>query len=63
MFTFQRHVCKGCDDLLVMSMKPRGIAILNINSADYCCTINGICKKEARNLLQSADLTEKSGTL
>ena len=39
------------------------IAILNIKGSDYCCIISLISKNEAINLLQNADLTEKSGTL
>ena len=39
------------------------IAILNIEGADYYYIISGISKNEAINLIQNADLTEKSGTL
>ena len=39
------------------------IAILNINGADCRCITNRISKSEAVNLLQTADLNEKSGTL
>ena len=39
------------------------INILNNKSADYCCIISGISKNEAINLMQNADLTEKSRTL
>ena len=38
-------------------------AILNIQSADYCCIISGITKSEAINLMKNIDLNEKSGTL
>ena len=48
----------------MMSMNHNSdIAILNINSADYCCIINGINKSEAVILLQKANLNGKSGTL
>ena len=39
------------------------IAILNIKGSDYRCIISFISKKEAINLIQNDDLTEKSGTL
>ena len=39
------------------------IAILNIKGSDYCCIISRISKNEARSLMQSANLTEKNGTL
>ena len=38
------------------------IAILNIKGSDYCCIISLICKNEAINMLQNADLTEKNVT-
>ena len=47
----------------MMSVNLRDIAILNIKGSDYCCIISFISKNEAINLLQNADLTEKSGTL
>ena len=62
-FTFQPHVCNGHHELLMMSMKLRNIAILNINGADYHCFINGISKNKVINVIQNASLTEKSGTL
>ena len=65
-FKFQPEFCKGCHDVLMMSMNFSNIAILNINVADYCdycCIISRISKSEAVNLLQNIDLTEKSGTL
>ena len=61
-FKFQSDVSNRCHDLLMMSMKLGDIAILNIKGSDYCCIISLISKNEATNLLQNADLTEKSGT-
>ena len=39
------------------------ITILNIKGSDYRCIISLISKNEAINLMQNADLTEKSGAL
>ena len=39
------------------------IAILNIKGSDSRCIIGLISKNEAINLMQNADLTEKSVTL
>ena len=61
MFKFQPYVCNRCHDLLMMSMNLSNIYILNIENADYCCIINGISKSKAIKLLQSIELTEKSG--
>ena len=47
----------------MMSMNLNDIAILNIKGSDYRCLISLISKNEAINLMQNADLTEKSRTL
>ena len=47
----------------MMSIKLTDIAILNSKGSDYCCIIGLISKNKAINLLQNADLNEKSGTL
>ena len=39
------------------------IATLNIKGSDYRCIISLISKNEVIDLLQNADLTEKSRTL
>ena len=46
-----------------MSTNLNDIAILNIKSADYGCIISEISKNEVINVMQNADLTEKSETL
>ena len=50
-------------NLLIRSTNLSDIAMLNIKGSDYCCIISLISNTEARNLMQNADLTEKSGTL
>ena len=47
----------------MISINLSNIAILNIKGSDDHCIISLISKNEAIELLQSADLTEKSGTL
>ena len=44
----------------MMPMNLSNIAILEIESAGYCCIISVISKSEATNLMQNVDLTEKS---
>ena len=46
-----------------MSVNLSDTAILNIKVSDYRCIISLISKNEAIDLLQNADLTEKSGSL
>ena len=48
---FQLNFCNSCHDLLMISMNISNIAILNINSAGYCCIISGISTSEAINLM------------
>ena len=45
------------------SLNLSDIAILNIKGSDYRCIISLISKNEAINLLQDANLTEKTGTI
>ena len=61
-FKFQPNVCNRCHDLS-MSVNLSDIAILNIKGSDYRCIISLISKNEAINLMQNADLTEKSRAL
>ena len=62
-FKFQPNACNRCHDLLIMSMNLSNVAILNIKGSDYHCINSLINKNEAINLMQNADLTDKSGTL
>ena len=62
-FKFQPNVCNRYQDLLMLSVNLSDSAILNIKVSNYHCFISLISKNEAINLLQNADLTEKSGTL
>ena len=60
---FQPNSCNRCRDLLMMSLNLTDIAILSIKGSDYCCIVSLISKNESINLMQNADLTEKSRTL
>ena len=59
-FKFQANVCNRFHDLLMMSMN---ISNTSNSDFDYRCNISLISKNEAINLMQNADLTNKSGTL
>ena len=43
-FKFQQNVYIRCHDLLMMSINLSDIAILNIESVDYCCIISELAK-------------------
>ena len=45
-FKFETYVCNGCHDLLMMSVNLNDIAILHMNSFEYCCIISRISKSE-----------------
>ena len=62
-FKFQPNACNRCHNLLMMYINLSGIVILSIKGSDYLCIISLISKNEAINLMQNADLAEKSGTL
>ena len=62
-FKFQPNVCNRCHNLLMMSVNLSDINILNIKDSDYRCIISLISENEAINLMQNADLNEKSGIL
>ena len=62
-FKFQPNVCNRCHDLLMMSVNLSNIAILNIKCSNYRCITSLNSNSEAMNLMQSANLTEKSGAL
>ena len=62
-FKFQPNVCNRCHGLLTVSVKLSDIAIWKIKGSDYRCIIILISKNETINLMQDADLIEKSGTL
>ena len=47
----------------MMSTNLSGITILNIKDSDYRCIFSLNGKNETINLMQNADLTEKSGAL
>ena len=47
----------------MMPVNLNSTAILNIKCSDYRCIINLISKNETINLLENADLTEKSWTV
>ena len=60
---FHSNICNRCHDLLMMSMNLSDIAILNIKGFNCCFIFSGISKNEAINLIQNADLKEKSRAL
>ena len=62
-FKFEPNICNRCHGLLITSMNISDIAISNNTCSGYRCIIRLISKNEAINLMQKADLTEKSRTL
>ena len=45
--------------LLMMSMDLSDIALLNIKSSDFCSIVSRISIKDAKNLIQTINLTKK----
>ena len=44
---------------LMICRNLSNITILNIDGVNYCCIINIISKSEAKNLIQSVNISEK----
>ena len=61
-FTLQTYVCNVCYHLLMMFTNLDDLVLLKITAVDYRCIIDANSKSEAVNLLENADLIEKSGT-
>ena len=51
-FRFQLFLSNGCHNLLMISTDINSVAILYIHGVDYRCTIVGISKSKAINLLK-----------
>ena len=47
----------------MMPMSFSAIVFLNIKDSDYRCILSSISKNKVINQIQSANLTEKNGTL
>ena len=60
---FQKTVCNGCHDILLMSIDISSIVILNIQDVYYRFVIFGITKSEVINLLRNTNLCEINRSL
>ena len=61
-FKFEPDLCNRCHDLLMVSMSLSNIAVFNIKGSIYCYIIIRISKMKTINLMQNANLMDKSGT-
>ena len=52
-FKFQKSVCNGCNDLLMLSLDISGITIFTVKGIDYYCIISGISKSDPIYWLQN----------
>ena len=62
-FKFQLIFCNRYHGLLMMPENVSDIIILNIKGSHYHCIISLISKNEAINLMENANLIQKSGLL
>ena len=51
---FEKHVCKGCHNLLTMASSLKNIAILSAKGATFRCLLMGIYKNEALEKLNKS---------
>ena len=50
---FQKSICNGCNDLLMLSLDISGITIFTVKGIDYYCIISGISKSDPIYWLQN----------
>ena len=55
-FKFQDSLCNDFNDLTMISIHVRDIAIITIKNVDYCCIVHNISKSEAINVLKNSML-------
>ena len=58
-YKLEPHVCNCCHDILMMAHELKHLPILNVNSVDYRCILQGISKNEAVNILNNYALEVK----
>ena len=56
---FEKLVCNGCRDILMMHYQLKNIVIVNIVIADYRCILLNMTYDEAFNLLNNSKLDER----
>ena len=56
---FEKLVCNGCHDILMMRYQLKNIVIVNIVIVDYRCILWNITYDEAFNLLNDSKLDER----
>ena len=56
---FQCSTCNGCDDLSMLCLNIRDIAIITVKNVDYRCIMYNISKSEAINLLENSVLEDR----
>ena len=64
-FKFQKSVCNGCHDLLILCLDISDITIITVKGIDYCCVVHGVFivalfKSDAINLLENSVLDDRA---
>ena len=58
-FKFEKHVCNGCHDLLMMAYFLKNMAILCGKGATFRCVLMGISKNEGLKRLNNSVTYDK----
>ena len=58
-FKFQKHVCNGCHDLLMMAYSLKNIAILSAKGVTFRFLLMGISKNEGLKRLNNVVTYDK----
>ena len=56
---FEKHVCKGCHNLLTMASSLKNIAILSAKGATFRCLLMSTSKNEALKKINNSETYDK----
>ena len=62
-FSYQPHLCNGCDGLMQKAMSFNDVAIVSIKGNNYRTHFWYISKDGAINIIHNSNLIDKKGTL
>ena len=62
-FNYGPYLCNGCYDMSLNVINIKNLAIINHNGNHYRVNFESMSKKDAFNLIKSAVIIDKKGTL
>ena len=62
-FSYGPFLCNGCYDMSLKAVSVQNLAIINLNGNHHRVNFAFISKKDVYNLIKSATIIDKKGTL